>query len=133
MKRRDISLAMTMAASLAFAACGGPAQPIAAPPASATGAAVQSPTATLASATATPMPRLSPTPAFAGTAAELSGEFVDPCTLDEFYRLELEMRRLAGVTGLWGNESAVTVAYDPGHITSEQLREALGQLGHPIR
>lgn len=130
-KYRALWFWVAVASCVVFAGCGPGAQPAATPtagPASPPGA----PTPTVAA----PRPAATPTAAASPAAApaELRGQFADALsTVEDLQRIESELGRLPGVRSVSGSEASVTVAYDPGQITPERVRQALADMGHPIR
>jgi hypothetical protein len=43
------------------------------------------------------------------------------------------MKLVPGIIAVSGNENAVTIAYDPGVITPEQIRQRLASIGHAVK
>lgn len=122
---------VAVASCVVMAGCGPGAQPAATPT-----AGPASPPRAATPTVAAPRPAATPTAAAppAAAPAELRGQFVDALsTLEDLQRIESDLGRLPGVRSVSGSEASVTVAYDPGQITPERVRQALADMGHPIR
>jgi len=111
-----------------------PPRPTSAPTTSgaATTAPTAAPTATRPPATATSSaaaPAVKP-----GGRAEFKGDFATPLATAELIdEVAEKLKLLSGIVAVSGNENAVTVAYDPGMITSDKIREALASMGHAVK
>ena len=111
-------------------------RPTAAPPTATPGGAATStptaaPTATRAPATATSAaaPAVKP-----GGRAEFKGDFTTPLVTAELIdEVAEKLKTFSGIIAVSGNENAVTIAYDPGLITPEKIREALTGMGHGVK
>lgn len=51
----------------------------------------------------------------------------------EMEPLRAEFKKLPGFLDMTGDENAVTVGYDAGLVTIEQLMQLFAQLKHPVR
>ena len=71
-------------------------------------------------------------PSAAGTSKEFT--FTTPfATIEDFDVFSPILEKQAGILGVSGSERTVTVKWDPGKLTEQQVRDLLGSLGHAVR
>lgn len=74
-----------------------------------------------------------------GRRSEAKFAFLTPLTMrEEAEPLEMEpmraeFKKLPGFLDMTGDENTVTVGYDAGLVTLEQLMQLFAQLKHPVR
>jgi len=67
-------------------------------------------------------------------AVSVGFEFVTPMgTIEQFDDLALELRQVPGVVRVSGTERTITIAWDPARLDEARVRQALAELGHPVR
>ena len=67
-------------------------------------------------------------------AVSMAFEFVTPMgTIEQFDDLALELRQVPGVVRVSGTERTITIAWDPARLDEARVRQALAELGHPVR
>jgi len=67
-------------------------------------------------------------------AVSVGFEFVTPMgTIEQFDDLALELQQVPGVVQVSGTERTITIAWDPARLDEARVRQALAELGHPVR
>lgn len=72
--------------------------------------------------------------AAADGAVSRAFEFVNPLgTIEQFDDLALELRQLPGIARVSGTERTITIAWDPARLDEARVRQALTEMGYPVR
>lgn len=138
-QRITLATGLILIGLVVLAACGGGTTPAPATsaPAPATSAPATSAPATSAPGTATSAP---PTATSAPAASPTSGgqqvtfQFVQALsTIEEMEDIAALLHDVPGVLSVEGNENKITIHYDPGVITEDDLRKTMGDIGHPVQ
>ena len=67
-------------------------------------------------------------------AVSMGFEFVTPMgTIEQFDDLALELRKVPGVVRVSGTERTITIVWDSARLDEARVRQALTELGHPVR
>lgn len=94
------------------------------------------PTAAVATATPT-RPAATPTQAAGtgtGARAEVKFDFVTPLgTAELLDDVRDKLLQVNGIVAVSGNETAVTIVYNPALITVDQIRQRLAGIGNPVK
>src|SRR5256886_8227977 len=71
-------------------------------------------------------------PAVTGTAKEFT--FASPfATIEDFDTFVEPLKKRDGIINISGSERTITVTWDPGKLTEQQVRDLLSSLGHAVR
>ena len=137
--QRSFVLGLVMLGLVSLMGCGrGAAEEPTSTPAD---TATSVPTATATSAptdTPTPAPTATPLPAPTATpepvGERVSLEFVNQLsTAEEGEDIEMALHDVEGILSIRGDEFGLTITYDPDIITPDEVRQALAQIGHPVK
>jgi aerobic-type carbon monoxide dehydrogenase small subunit (CoxS/CutS family) len=61
-------------------------------------------------------------------------EFVNPMgTIEQYEDLELELQQVPGIVRVSGTERTITIVWDSARLDEARVRQALTELGHPVR
>ena len=140
-QRITLATGLILIGLVVLAACGGgttpapatsaPAPATSAPATSAPATATSAPgTATSAPPTATSAPAASPT----SGGQQVTFQFVQALsTIEEMEDIAALLHDVPGVLSVEGNENKITIHYDTGVITEDDLRKTMGDIGHPVQ
>ncbi len=131
-----LGLGLILFVTTCLASCGGatPATPVTATPTT----VPATPTTVRLTPTSLPSTPTSPpaVPTKAGALAEVRFEWapggVRPSDSDDTASIIAKLIDHKGILAATGNESQMTVFYDPTLITVEQIQELFKQIGHPV-
>jgi len=71
-------------------------------------------------------------PAATGTSKEFT--FASPfATIEDFDTFVEPLKKRDGIINISGSERTITVTWDPGKLTEQQVRDLLSSLGHAVR
>jgi len=71
-------------------------------------------------------------PAATGTAKEFT--FATPfATIEDFDTFVEPLKKRDGIVNISGSERTITVTWDPGKLSEQQVRDLLASLGHAVR
>ena len=141
---RSVGLVLVLALVVAAAGCSGAsdatAVPTAPPPTQTTSAPASTSTVppTLAPTAAPTEAPTEPPAAATATSSSATVTFnwapgsVTPADADDVTEIINDLKRTPGILGGFGDETVLSVQYDPALITVEEIAALLETIGHPV-